>query len=110
LVEEGRDFPATVQPLVDAVKVRRSESEVIAVRPTQASGWPTTTAPTLSPGTNPRHAVAHLVQGQQVTAEGLLHIDAYLKDGTPQVGWDLRHARVEWGPRPRGAQRDPADR
>lgn len=57
-----------------------------------------------------QHAVAHLVQGQQVTAEGLLHVDAYIKDGTPQVGWNLRRARVEWGPRPRGAQRDPAER
>lgn len=51
-----------------------------------------------------QHAVEHLVQGQQVTAEGLLYVDAYLKDGAPQAGWNLRRARVEWGSRPLAAR------
>lgn len=45
-------------------------------------------------------AAEHLVQGQQITAEGLVDAVPYLRDGETRIQWRLKGARVQWGGRP----------
>lgn len=46
-------------------------------------------------------AALHLVQGQQITAEGLIHARAWTPAaGAPSVAWSMAKARIEWGPKP----------
>lgn len=46
-------------------------------------------------------AAEHLVQGQQVIAEGLLHARTWTPNsGKPMVAWSMARARIEWGPKP----------